>query len=223
MDTPAPHRPLLEQFALIGKALSSASRLALLDLLAQGEKPVEMLARQSEMSVTSASNHLKELRTAALVATRREGTFVYYRLADPAVDDLLRRLREVARKQLAGVQQVVRDYFEDRDALECIDADELRRRLRAKDVIALDVRPADEYASGHIPGAVSIPLGELELRLSELPPDRDIVAYCRGPYCVLSLRAVAILRRHGRRAWRMADGVPEWRARGLTVRPGTAQ
>lgn len=213
---------LFEQFARIGKAVSSATRLELLDLLAQGEKSVEMLSRQAGLSVTNTSNHLKELRTTALVATRREGPWVYYRLADPAVYDFLRCLQEVARRQLAEVQKIVRDCFEEPTALEPVGADELRRRIGANEVIVIDVRPGDEYASGHIPGAVSLPVSELERRLSELPRDRDIVAYCRGPYCVLALRAVEILRTRGYRAWRLEDGMPDWRSRGLEVAAGAA-
>ena len=213
-------RELLGQFARIGKAVSSSARLEILDLLAQGEKPVELLAKQAGLSVTNTSNHLKELRNAALVITRKEGVHVHYRLADPAVHEFLRSLQDIAARQLAEVRLMVRDYFEEPDALEPVGAAELLVRLDSEDVVVLDVRPEDEYAAGHIPGALSIPTGELERRLSELPRDREIVAYCRGPYCVLAVKAVDVLRSHGFRARRMDVGLPEWRARGLAVADG---
>jgi ArsR family transcriptional regulator len=211
---------LFEQFARVGKAVSSAARLELLDLLAQGEKSVETLARQSGLSVTNTSNHLKALRTAGLAATRKDGPYVYYRLADPAVHDFLRCLQEIARRQLAEVREIVRDYFGERDGLDPVGAPELLDRMRADDVVVLDVRPEDEYAFAHIPGALSIPVGELERRLSELPPGKEVVAYCRGPYCVLAPRAVEILRARGFRARRLEEGMPDWRARGLDVAAG---
>lgn len=211
---------LLEQFARIGKAVSSPARLALLDLLAQGEKPVETLAGQAGLSVTNTSNHLKELRNAALVATRKEGVYVYYRLADPAVYELLRCLRDVAARQLAQVRQIVRDYFDEPESLEPVGAADLLALLETDDVVVLDVRPEDEYLAGHLPGALSIPADELERRLSELPGDREVVAYCRGPYCVLALQAIDVLRSRGFRARRLEVGVPDWRARGLAVAEG---
>ncbi|MFO7893200.1 MAG: metalloregulator ArsR/SmtB family transcription factor [Longimicrobiales bacterium] len=214
-------KELLSQFARIGKAVSSPARLELLDLLAQGEKPVEMLAEQAGLSVTNTSNHLKELRNAALVATRKEGLYVYYRLADPAVYEFLRCLEDIAASQLAEVREIVNDYFREPEALEPVEAGDLLERLRADDVMVLDVRPQDEYAAGHIPGALSIPAGELERRLSELPREREVVAYCRGPYCVLALQAVEVLRAAGYRARRMEIGLPDWRAGGLAVE-GTA-
>lgn len=210
-------KELLEQFARIGKAVSSPARLELLDLLAQGEKPVETLARQAGLSVTNASNHLKELRNAALVATRKQGLYVYYRLADPAVHDFLRCLQDIAARQLAEVREIVHDYFREPETLEPVGAGDLLARLHADDVVVLDVRPGDEYASGHIPGALSIPVGELQRRLAELPRDREVVAYCRGPYCVLAVQAVEVLRSAGYRARRMEVGLPDWRAGGLAV------
>jgi len=209
---------LFEQFARVGKAVSSAARLELLDLLAQGEKSVEALARQAGLSVTNTSNHLKELRLAGLVATRREGPYVHYRLADPGVFAFLRGLQEIARRQLAEVRQLVHDYFEAPDALEPVRSSELLERMRDEDVVVLDVRPEDEYAAGHIPGALSIPVGELERRIAEVPSDREVVAYCRGPYCVFALEAVETLRARGYRARRLEEGLPDWRARGLEVR-----
>ena len=210
-------KELLGQFARIGKAVSSPARLELLDLLAQAEKPVELLASQAGLSVTSTSNHLKELRNAALVATRKEGLYVYYRLADPAVHEFLRCLQDIAARQLAEVRQIVNDYFLEPESLEPIGAGDLLDRLRSDDVVVLDVRPEDEYAAGHVPGALSIPAAELERLLSELPRDREVVAYCRGPYCVLALQAVDVLRAAGYRARRMEVGLPDWRAGGLAV------
>lgn len=211
---------LLAQFARIGKAVSSPARLEILDLLSQGEKPVDTLARQARLSVTNTSNHLKELRNAALVTSRKEGSHVYYRLADEVVHDFLRCLQDIAAHQLAEVRQIVQDYFREPESLEPVGAGDLMERLRSDDVIVLDVRPEDEYTSGHIPGAVSVPAGELERRLSELPRDREVVAYCRGPYCVLAVRAVDILRAAGFNARRMEVGLPEWRAQGLAVVKG---
>lgn len=222
MTNNASDRILFAQFARVGKAISSASRLELLDLLLQGEKAVETLARQTGLSVTNTSNHLKELRAAALVATRRDGPRVFYRVADPSVQLLMRALQEVAQRQLVEVGQVVRDYLERPDDLEPIEAESLIARVRDGDVVVIDVRPEDEYVSGHIPGAVSIPVAELERRIAELPADREIIAYCRGPYCVLAVRAVEILRARGLRARRMEEGIPDWRARGFDVAVGTA-
>lgn len=216
----APKQDLLEQFARIGKAVSSPARLELLDLLDQGEKPVETLARQSKLSVTNTSNHLKELRNAALVVTRKEGVHVYYRLADPAVHEFLRSLQDIAGRQLAEVRQIVRDYFDEPDTLEPVGTADLLARMESEDVVVLDVRPGDEYAAGHLPGALSIPTSELERRLAELPRDREVVAYCRGPYCVLALEAVELLRSRGFRARRLDVGLPDWRARGLSVAVG---
>jgi rhodanese-related sulfurtransferase/DNA-binding transcriptional ArsR family regulator len=208
---------LLGQFARIGKAVSSPSRLYILDLLAQGEKSVETVAKQAGLSVTNTSNHLKELRNAALVTSRKDGIHVFYRLADPAVHEFLRCLQDIAARQLAEVRQLVMDYFEEPETLEPVKAGELLQLLRSDDVIVLDVRPEDEYAAGHIPGALSVPVGDLERRLSEIPPDREVVAYCRGPYCVLAVRAVEELRAAGYRARRMDVGLPQWRAQGFAV------
>ncbi|TVP54320.1 MAG: ArsR family transcriptional regulator [Gemmatimonadales bacterium] len=215
-----PKSELFDQFARIGKVLASRSRLLLLDLLTQGEKPVETLAEQAGLSVPNASNHLRELRTASLVRTRRDGQQIYYRLANPSVRKLLRSLQDVAYENLAEVRELVSDFYEDPDGLEAIDLETLNRRVQKGDVIVLDVRPDDEYAAGHIAGAVSIPIGELEQRLQELPPGREVVAYCRGPYCLYSRQAVERLRSHGLRAYRMEEGVAEWAQRGLPVSAG---
>ena len=208
---------LFEQFARIGQAVASAARLELLDLLAQGEKAVETLARQSGLSVTNTSNHLKALRLSGLVAARKEGQYVRDRLSDPAVHEFVRGLQEIARRQLAEVRQIVRDSFDRPDALEPVGASGLLERMRSGEVLVLDVRPADEYGAGHIPGAISIPVSELERRLSELPASKEIVAYCRGPYCVMAIEAVDLLRSRGYRARRLDEGLPDWRAAGHAV------
>lgn len=208
---------LLRHFARIGKAVASPPRLQLLDLLSQSEKSVETLARQAGLSVTNTSNHLRALREASLVATRREGQQILYRLASPAVHRFLRSLQEIAYEQLAEVRELVRDYLEDPEGLEPLDARRLHERMKEGDVVVLDVRPGDEYASGHIPGAVSIPLDELERRLAELPENREIVAYCRGPYCLMAVEATEMLRARNLSVRRMEEGVPEWRSLGLPV------
>ncbi len=208
---------LLHHFARIGKAVASPQRLELLDLLAQSEKSVEVLARQAGLSVKNTSAHLKELRSAALVSTRREGAFVFYRLADPAVHDFLRALQELARRRLGDVERLVRDYYEAQDELEPVGAGELLERMRQGEVTVLDVRPEDEYRAGHIPGALPVPLGELERHLAELPRDREVVAYCRGPYCVLAVRALELLHARGFRARRLDGGLPDWETLGYPV------
>lgn len=213
-------RELLQHFARIAKAVSSPARLELLELLAQGEKTVEALAREAGLGVKNTSGHLRALRSASLVATRRQGTYVFYRLADPVVGELIHALHEVARRRLAEVRELIRDYFEARDTLEALNARELLGRMRKGKVVVLDVRPEDEYLAGHIAGAVSIPEGELRRRLDELPADKEIVAYCRGPYCVLAVEAVEFLRRRGLRARRLREGFPEWRDRGFPVAVG---
>ena len=221
---PDPKQQLLHQFARIGKALASPARLELLDLLAQGEQTVETLARQTSRSVTSTSNHLKELRTAALVETRRDGVFVHYRLASDAVHAMVRSLQEVDRSQLADVQRLVDGYFTGEEAyLEPVTAPELAQRLERHESVVIDVRPAAEWAAAHIPGAISMPPDELERRMAELPKDREIVAYCRGPYCVYAHDAVKLLRSHGYQARRLEIGLPDWRAAGFHTATGAAQ
>jgi rhodanese-related sulfurtransferase/DNA-binding transcriptional ArsR family regulator len=208
---------LYGQFARIGKALSSPHRLEILELLAQGERTVDSLAQEIGLSLANASQHLQALRQAALVEPRKHGPFVHYRLADPAVYDVCRAIRTVAEHQLAEFDRLVRDHFGERSSAEAVSVDELLRRARSKDVVILDTRPANEYASGHIAGAISMPIDDLQRRLRELPKDREYVAYCRGPYCVYADRAVEILRSKGRRARRLLDGFPEWKAAGLPV------
>jgi rhodanese-related sulfurtransferase len=208
---------LYEQFARVAKAVASPKRIELLDLLCQGERSVDVLARAANMTVKNTSAQLKELRLARLVDTRKKGTRVYYRLADDSVCDLYFMLRDIARDRLAEVNQIARDYFDARDELEPIGRDDLLRRAQAGDVVVLDVRPIEEYAAGHIPGAMSVPLTDLEERMQQLPEGVDVVAYCRGPYCVLAPEAITRLRAAGFTALRLEDGFPEWRRAGLPV------
>jgi rhodanese-related sulfurtransferase len=207
---------LFEQLARVGKALGSGKRLEILDLLAQAERPVEALAAAAGLNLTTASAHLQTLRQAGLVASRRDGTKIFYRLAGDDVADLFVRAREVATAHLPDVA-AARDEYLDGDGIESIGRDELLRRVEAGRVVVLDVRPAAEYAAGHLPGAVNIPIGQLANRISELPADAAVVAYCRGPYCVFAHDAVRLLHERGRRAVRLTDGVMEWRLAGLPV------
>lgn len=207
---------LYEQFARVGKVTGHPKRLELLDLLCQGERSVEELAQLTDLKVTTASGLLQQLRQARLVATRRDGKHVYYRVADDSVCRLLQAVQEVARTQLSEVGETVRAHFEAKDAIQPISATELRRRIGSgDDVVVVDVRPTSEYQSGHIAGAISVPLDELENRLGELSEDTEIVAYCRGPYCMLAPEAVAQLQQVGRHARRLDVGYPEWRLAGL--------
>ena len=208
---------IYEQIARIGQATASPSRLELLDLLSQGPRTVEALARQTGQSVATTSHHLQVLRRARLVEREKAGLYVTYRLADPQVGDFFLELRQLAESRLAEVQQVTRQYLEQRGALEPVDNEELVRRVRAGEVTVIDVRPREEYVAGHIPGAISVPLADLPKRLRDLRKRHDIVAYCRGPYCVMSLDAVDLLRRKGFRAQRLEHGVVEWRAQGCRV------
>ncbi len=209
-----------DQFERIGKALASRRRLELFEVLAQGARPVEELAAETAMTVANASQHLQVLRRARLVETRQEGNHVFYFLADERVFALVQALRDVAQARLAEIEQITRDYLDGRDHLDPVRMGELFDRLREQDVVVLDVRPHQEYESGHIAGARSVPVDELEARLAELSPDTEIVAYCRGPYCVLAVEAVERLRRHGRSARRLDLGFPDWQAAGLPVETG---
>ena len=219
------HRPfkdaLYEQFARIGNALASPKRIELLDLLGQGEKTVEALAEQIATPIKNTSAHLRVLRQARIVETRRDGTYVFYRLADDDVFRLLRSIEALGHARLADVQQVVRLYLDGHDQLEPVTFKELRRLMRDDDVTVVDVRPPDEFQAGHIPGALSVPVPELKRRLRELPKSREVIAYCRGRYCVYSLEAVTMLRKHGYRARRAHEGLPDWKAAGLPVEVGT--
>jgi rhodanese-related sulfurtransferase/DNA-binding transcriptional ArsR family regulator len=214
--------PLFQQLARIGHALGSGPRLALLDLLRQAPRTVESLAQEAGLSLANASQHLRVLRQARLVEAEKRGIFVTYRVADQAVDDFYGALRGLAESRLAEVQLIARAFVQKRGSLEAIDRQRLLQRVRAGEVTVLDVRPAEEYRAAHIKGAVSVPLRELASRLSGLPKERDVVAYCRGPYCVLAPEAVALLRSRGFRAVVLGDGVAEWRAQGLPVSVGDA-
>lgn len=208
---------IYEQFARVGKSLASPHRLELVELLAQGPRTVEALARMTEMSLANTSQHLQVLRAAGLLEATKEGLFVTYRLADPSVAELLLALRKVAETRLAEVAKVSRDFLAANAQLEPVDEEDLRRRVRQGEVTVLDVRPPEEYEAGHLPGALSVPLPELAKRLSELPRRREVVAYCRGPYCVLAVEAVKLLRARGFKAVRLEDGVLDWAALGLKV------
>ena len=218
--SPSLKTAIYEQIARIGQATASPSRLELLDLLSQGPRTVEALAQQTGQSVATTSHHLQVLRRARLVDGEKAGLYVTYRLADPQVGDFFLELRQLAESRLAEVQQVTRQYLEQRGALEPVDNEELIRRVHAGEVTVIDVRPREEYVAGHIPGAISVPLADLPKRLRDLRKRRDIVAYCRGPYCVMSLDAVDLLRRKGFRAQRLEHGVVEWRAQGWRVDTG---
>lgn len=222
MTPEASHRAfkdrLYAQLARIGKALASPHRLELLELLAQGERSVEALAKETGLSLANASQHLLVLHQSALVERRKDGLYVHYRLADPAVYELCRALRTVAETRLADLDRVVRQHFGSRQDGEAMAMDELLSRLRAGDVTVIDTRPLHEYAAGHIAGAVSIPIDDLQKKLRTLPKDREYVAYCRGPYCIYADRAVDLLRARGRRARRLLEGFPEWAAAGHPVR-----
>jgi len=213
----SPKQALFAQFAAVAKTLGHAHRLDLLEQVAQGERSVDVLARRIGLSIANASQHLQQLRHAGLVTSRRDGKFVYYRLTDDAVLDLVAALHRIAERNVAEVGRVLQSYFHDRDSLEPVSREELLKRSRAGAVTILDVRPEDEFALGHLPGAVNIPLRVLTARLSELDRKQEVVAYCRGPYCVLSFEAVAALRARGFKARRLVDGLPEWRAAGLPV------
>jgi ArsR family transcriptional regulator len=220
MSSDSPKQVLFFQFATVAKAVAHPHRLEILEQLAQGDRSVEVVADRVRVSIASASQHLQQMRRAGLVTSRRDGKFVFYRLADDAVLILLAALRRIAESQSAEVERVVRSYFDDRDSLEAVSRSELVDLVSAGSVTTLDVRPRDEFALGHLPGAVNVPLSELERRLADLDRDKEIVAYCRGPYCVLSYEAVAMLRARGFRVRRLEDGLPEWRAAGLPVEAG---
>lgn len=216
-----PHRAfkeqLYEQFARIARALANPHRLELLDLLAQGERNVEDLAREAGMPVANASQHLQTLRAAQLVEARRDGLYAYYRLADDGVFRLWQAIRDLGEARLTEIDRLVNTFMKDRDSLQAVSAAELMALLHDDRVIVLDVRPEEEYQAGHIPGARCIPVAELEARLRNLSKDREIIAYCRGPYCVFADEAVKLLRAHGYQARRFAQGLPDWRAAGLPV------
>lgn len=208
---------LYAQFARIGHALASPKRIEILDLLGQGEKTVETLARQIATPIKNTSAHLRVLRQARLVETRRDGTYVYYRPAGDDVSRMLRSVETLGHSHLAEVQQVVDRYLGDNDGLKPVTLRELRRLMRGGDVTVIDVRPSDEFEAGHIPGALSVPVPELKRKLGTISKRREVIAYCRGAYCVFSHDAVTLLRKHGFRARRAGEGLPDWRAAGLPV------
>jgi rhodanese-related sulfurtransferase/DNA-binding transcriptional ArsR family regulator len=214
--------PIYQQLARIAQGLASAPRLALLDLLRQAPRTVEDLAREAGLSAANASQHLKVLRQARLVEGEKRGVYVTYRVAGEAVDDFFVALRELGEARLAEVRQISDDFAVRRRDLEAVDRQDLIARIRAGETIVLDVRPAEEYEAAHIAGALSVPLGDIEERLGDLPSGKEVVAYCRGPYCVLAPEAVRLLRERGFRAVALGDGVAEWRARGLPVTAGAA-
>lgn len=215
MSSESPKRAVFDCFAEVAKALGHGRRLEILELLAQGERSVESLAGAAGLSIANASQHLRLMRQAGLLVSRRDGKRILYRVSDSSVLHAVAALRKVAERNLAEVRDLIRGYFDERDALEPVLRKELTRRLKDGLVTVLDVRPEDEFAAGHLPRAVNIPLRELTRRLRELPKNQDVIAYCRGPYCVLAFEAVALLRKRGFKVRRLEDGYPEWRAAGL--------
>ncbi len=215
MSSENPKRTLFARFAETAKALGHGRRKEILELLAQGERSVEALAERVGLSIANASQHLRLMHRTGLLASRRDGKRILYRLNDPSVLELTAALQRVAERNVADVREVIRGYFHERDALEPVSRKELSQRLRDGLVTVLDVRPEDEYAAGHVSKAINIPLRELTRRLRQIPKKREVVAYCRGPYCVLAFEAVAILRGRGFKVRRLEDGYPEWKAAGL--------
>jgi rhodanese-related sulfurtransferase/DNA-binding transcriptional ArsR family regulator len=213
----SPKHQLNEQFAQIAKALSHAHKLEILELLAQGERSVEVLAKVAGLTVANTSRHLQQLRRAGLIASRKEGLFVFYRVAGDDVIALLRALRRTGQRHIGEVNDVVIGYFNARDSLEPVSRKQLLRRSKADLVTVLDVRPSEEFAAGHIPGALNVPLSKIEQHLARLPKEQEIIAYCRGEYCVLAFEAVATMRKNGFNARRLEEGFPEWKAAGLPV------
>lgn len=216
----SPKKQVFTHLARIAKAMASPNRLELLEALAQGERSVEKLAEATGMSVANTSHHLQVLRAGGLVRARREGVQVVYGLSDDEIPRMLSCLRQVGERHLAEIERIVRQHFASEEGLRPVDHRELMSLLRSGEALLLDVRPPEEYEAGHIPGAVNIPLAALSKRLAELPRGKEIVAYCRGPYCMLAVEAVKRLRRAGYRARRLVDGFPEWKAEGRPVAVG---
>jgi rhodanese-related sulfurtransferase/DNA-binding transcriptional ArsR family regulator len=220
MSTQTTKRELYQSIAKVAQALASGNRLQLIEFMAQGERSVDALAAMAGVTVANASQHLQALRRAGLVASRKDGQRVYYRVAGDDVVRLFDDLRRVAESRLAEVRQLVNEFLGDRHALEAVPADELLARAKKGLVTVLDVRPPEEYAAGHVRGAINVPMDKLEDYLAKLPKRLEIVAYCRGPYCLMSFEAVALLRKRGWKARRLEDGFPEWKAAGLPVESG---
>lgn len=208
---------IFQQFANIAAAFSSPKRLEIIDILEQGEKDVETLSRQISATFANTSRHLQVLKSARLVESRKEGVRIYYKLSDEKVFNCWKGLQSLAKSRVAEIREVVRDFLDERNAMNAISREELWSRIQSNDVIVLDVRPEEEFSSGHIPGAISIPLSQLRERLNEIPQDREVVAYCRGPYCVLSPEAIKILNDEGYAASRLEEGLPEWKEAGFLV------
>src|SRR5215469_11743826 len=221
MSSQNPKRAMFEHLAAVARSLGSAHRLEILELLAQTERSVEELAGLTGLTIANASQHLQQLRRFGLVEARRDGKYVIHKLADQEVVALLGALTRVTQRNVGAVEKVLKSYFRERDNLEPVSRKELLRRMRDGLVTLIDTRPAEEFSAGHLPGAINLPLSELERRLRELPRDQEIVAYCRGPYCVLSYEAVAELRQRGFKAFRLEDGYPEWKAAGLPTQNST--
>src|SRR6516165_5171822 len=223
MSSQNPKRAMFEHLAAVARSIGSARRLELLELLAQTQRSVEELAGLSGLSIANASQHLQQLRRSGLVEARRDGKRVIYNLADPEVVVLLGALSRVTQRNVGAVEKLLNSYFRERDNLEPVTRKELLRRMRDGLVTLIDTRPQQEFAAGHLPGAISLPLSKLKRRLRELPQDQEIVAYCRGKYCVLSYEAVAELRRRGFKAFRLEDGYPEWKAAGLPIERSSSE
>ena len=217
MSSPSPKQALFGQFALVAKALGHPQRLELVEQIGQGPRSVEVLAVKLGLPVANVSQHLQNMRRAGLVEASRQGRFVIYRLSDPAVLEVVAGLQRIAEHNLAEVDKIVRGYFDERDTMEPVSRGELAERMKDGLVTVLDVRPEDEFALGHVPGAINVPLDRLENELAALGAGREVVAYCRGAYCVLSFEAVSKLRSKGIKARRLEDGMPEWIAAGLPV------
>ncbi len=213
---------LYSHFARIGKILASPKRLAIIDVLSQSRRSVEDVAREAGLTIGNASAHLKLMHAARVVERQREGQHIYYRLASAGIFELFRVLQRVGKEQIAEVDRLVRLYYETPGELEPVSPAELRRRLHEDDVLVIDVRPEPEYEAGHLPGAINIPPHELELRLHALPRDREIVAYCRGPFCLFSVDAVRVLKAAGYRARRLTVGLPDWTSLGLPLATSSA-
>ena len=220
MSSTSPKRSVFQQFAQTARTLGHPARIEIIELLAQGERSVEAVAERAGLTMATTSQHLQTLKRAGLVSARRDGKFILYSVAGNAVIDLVSAIRRVTEQHNAEMVRIVRGYFDERDGMEPVSREELLERARSGLVTVLDVRPADEYAAGHIPGAANIPLADLEERLGELGKDREIIAYCRGPYCVYAFEAVAALRQAGFEARRLEDGLPQWRAAGLDIAQG---